>query len=91
MFIRRNLFAPSKFMESDTQERSGLKQIVEIADLRTQLRTNLVAEFQQALCLATALTDEQRQALSKLVTDESVTAQTILKSLAPAKKTEPNE
>ena len=78
-------------MESATKDRSDAKQIVEISDLRTQLRTNLAAEFQQALCRATALSDEQRQALSKLVTDESVTAQTILKSLAPAKKTEPNE
>jgi hypothetical protein len=48
-------------MESNTQERSDAKQIVEIADLRTQLWTNLTAEFQPALCLATALTDEQRQ------------------------------
>jgi hypothetical protein len=91
MIIRRNLFAPSEFMESDTKARSDTKQIVEIADLRTQLRTNLAAEFQQALCLATALTDEQRQALSKLVTDESATAQTILKCLTADKKAEPNE
>ena len=91
MCFRRNLFYPSEIMESDSNERSDAKQIVEISDLRTQLRTNLAAEFQQALCLATALTDEQRQALSKLVTDESVAAHTILKSLAPAKKTEPNE
>lgn len=78
-------------MESDPKQRTDVEQVVEIADLRTQLRANLVTEFQQALSLATTLTDEQRQALSKLVTDETVTAQAILKSLAPAKKTEPDE
>ena len=76
-------------MESDAKQRSGASG--EIADLRAQLRINLIAEFQQTLRLATALTDEQRQALSKLVTDGGVTAQAILKSLTPVKKIEPNE
>jgi pimeloyl-CoA synthetase len=48
-------------------------------------------EFERALSSAVALTEDQRKALSKLVTDDGVTSQTILKALNAAKKDATNE
>jgi hypothetical protein len=77
-------------MEPDSIAQSDGKQSTKVADLRTELRTNLGTEFERALSRMASLTDEQRQALFKLVTDERVTEQAILKALAPTKKSESN-
>jgi pimeloyl-CoA synthetase len=78
-------------MESDANQKSDGAQNAGVADLRTQLRTTLTVEFERALSSAVALTEDQRKALSKLVTDDGVTSQTILKALNAAKKDATNE
>jgi hypothetical protein len=78
-------------MENDAGKRHDIMQTTEIADLRTHLRNNLLAEFQEALNSKATLTVDQRQALIKLVTDDLVTSQAILKALNPVKKNESNE
>jgi len=54
--------------------RAGTAALVEPADLRTHLRNNLIVEFQQELHSKAALTADQRQALSDLVTNNLVTS-----------------
>jgi len=62
-------------MEDDIIEIHGIvERVVEPADLRTHLRNNLIVEFQQELHSKAALTADQRQALSDLVTNNLVTS-----------------
>jgi hypothetical protein len=49
-----------------------------LVDLRSDLKTNLAAEFETALSSATELTTTQRENLGKLVKSGSAAAQEIL-------------
>ena len=77
-------------MESEANQQCDGTQRADVADLRTQLRATLIDEFQQALSSAAAITEEQRNALRKIVTDDSVTSQAVLKALNTTRKDPPN-
>lgn len=62
--------------ELKSEQSSGL------VDLRSDLKTNLAAEFETALSSATELTTTQRENLGKLVKSGNAAAQEILAVLA---------
>jgi hypothetical protein len=70
-------------MENNANQQSDATRSAESVDLRTKLRITLNEEFQKALSLAAAITEDQRKALNKLVADDNVTSQAILKALNP--------
>jgi hypothetical protein len=55
-------------------------------DLRTELRSHLTDEFNTALSSCTALTDNQRSALSAAVSEGTVTTAAILQALGATKE-----